>query len=138
MGQLKIFVHFIWTTKEKIPFLYSKELRFKMWRHIFTNASQKNINTIFVSGYNNHCHCLVEMPGNLTVYKVIQLLKGESSHWINEQKLLKYHFDWDDDYLALSVSASKLSQVKQFIENQEKYHESVTFEQEMQGVDTIL
>jgi hypothetical protein len=42
----------------------------------------------------DHTHALVDLPTNLTIEELVKLLKGSSSHWINEQKLLKGRFAW--------------------------------------------
>jgi REP element-mobilizing transposase RayT len=42
----------------------------------------------------DHSYALVDLPTNLTIEELIKLLKGSSSHWINEQKLLKDRFAW--------------------------------------------
>ncbi|RZL36911.1 MAG: hypothetical protein EOO96_06025 [Pedobacter sp.] len=38
--------------------------------------------------------------------KIAKLIKGESAHWINKNKLLPENFIWQDDYFAVSVSES--------------------------------
>jgi len=40
----------------------------------------------------DHTHALVDLPTNLTIEQVVQLLKGSSSHWINENRLLRGRF----------------------------------------------
>ena len=49
----------------------------------------------------------------------MQLLKGESSFWINKNKLTKEKFEWQDEYFAVSVSESLIDQVRDYIKNQE-------------------
>jgi hypothetical protein len=34
-----------------------------------------------------------------------QLIKGESSYWINKNSLVKGSFEWADEYYAVSVKA---------------------------------
>jgi REP element-mobilizing transposase RayT len=58
------------------------------------------------------------------------LIKGESSFWVNKQKILKGKFEWQDEYIALSVSESGISKVRQYIANQEEHHRKKTFTQE--------
>jgi len=36
-----------------------------------------------------HVHTLIDLPTNKTIEEVVQLFKGGSSHWINEEKLLR-------------------------------------------------
>jgi len=65
-----------------------------------------------------------------TISKVTQLLKGESSHWVNNQGLLKGKFEWQDEYIAVSVGESTVGKVREYISNQHEHHRTRTFAQE--------
>ena len=60
----------------------------------------------------------------------MQLIKGESSFWVNKQKLIKSKFEWQDEYFAISVSESQVKAVRKYILNQEEHHKKKTFKQE--------
>jgi len=60
----------------------------------------------------------------------MQLIKGESSFWINKHDLIKQKFEWQDEYFAVSVSESGIDKVREYIKNQEAHHHKKTFEQE--------
>ena len=60
----------------------------------------------------------------------MQLLKGESSFWINKNNLCKEHFEWQDEYFAVSVSESMIENVRNYIRNQEKHHQKKSFIEE--------
>lgn len=60
----------------------------------------------------------------------MQLIKGESSFWINKQGLTQDKFEWQDDYFAVSVSESVIDKVREYIKNQEIHHSKKTFQQE--------
>ena len=130
MPFVKVYIHFVWSTKNRVPFLDSLELRLKLWLHIKNNAKQKGIFIDFVNGYSDHCHCLVSLGIDQTIQKVMQLIKGESSFWINKEKLTKQKFEWQDEYFAVSVSESILEKTRNYIKNQEEHHKTKTFQQE--------
>jgi putative transposase len=130
MPFVKVYIHFVWSTKNRYPFLNTKELRLKVWNHILENARKKGIFIDFVNGYDDHCHCLVSLGVDQTIQKVVQLIKGESSHWINQQGLTKEKFEWQDEYFAVSVSESLLDIVRNYIKNQETHHQKKTFQDE--------
>ena len=130
MPFIKVYIHFVWSTKNRVPYLETKELRQKVWKHIRENAKEKGIFIDFVNGYNDHCHCLVSLGSNQTIEKVIQLIKGESSFWINKNGLTKEKFEWQDEYFAVSVSESMIEIVRNYIRNQEEHHSKKTFQQE--------
>lgn len=130
MPFVKVYIHFVWSTKNRVPFLDSFELRQKVWQHIRTNAKQKGIFVDFVNGYSDHCHCLVSLGIDQTIQKVMQLIKGESSFWINKEGLTNKKFEWQDEYFAVSVSESIVEKTRDYIKNQEEHHKTKTFQQE--------
>jgi hypothetical protein len=83
-----------------------------------------------VNGYADHCHCLVSLGTDQTIQKVIQMIKGECSRWINKEGLTKDKFDWQDEYFAVSVSESQLNRVRNYIKKQEEHHKKKTFQDE--------
>jgi len=83
-----------------------------------------------INGYEEHLHCLISLGKGQTISQVVQLIKGESSFWINKNALCEDKFQWQDDYYAVSVSESIFPKVVKYIKNQEKYHEGKSFEEE--------
>ncbi|MDR7129794.1 REP element-mobilizing transposase RayT [Algoriphagus sp. 4150] len=130
MPFIKVYIHFVWSTKNRLPYLNSKELRLKVWDHIRENSKSKGIFLDFVSGYSDHCHCLVSLGVDQTIQKVLQLIKGESSFWINKNQLTAEKFEWQDEYFAVSVSESMLGTVRKYIKNQEEHYKTKTFHDE--------
>jgi len=94
------------------------------------NAREKGIFIDIINGYEEHCHCLISLGINQTMSRIMQLLKGESSNWINKHNLCKRKFEWQEEYFAVSVSESVINKVRAYIKNQEGHHKRKTFEQE--------
>jgi putative transposase len=129
MPFIKIWVHLVWATKNRVPLL-TKDMRQQVFKHIKENGMEKNIYVDFVNGHIDHVHCLISLNANQTIAKILQLLKGESSFWINKNNLCKQYFDWQDEYFAVSVSESGVDAVREYIKNQETHHAKKTFEEE--------
>ena len=130
MPFVKVYLHCVWSTKNRIPYLDSIELRQKVWNHIRENAIQKGIYIDFINGYSDHCYCLISLGVDQNIQKVIQLIKGESSFWINKNELTKEKFQWQEEYFAVSVSESILDKVREYIKNQEEHHKKKSFQEE--------
>jgi REP element-mobilizing transposase RayT len=130
MPFIKVYIHFVWSTKNRIPYLNSIELRQKVWRHMRENAKEKGIFIDFINGYSDHCHCLISLGADQSIQKIMQLIKGESSFWINKNGLTKSKFEWQDEYFAVSVSESIIDKVRSYIKNQEEHHSKKTFQEE--------
>ncbi|HOW25480.1 MAG TPA: IS200/IS605 family transposase [Bacteroidales bacterium] len=131
MGYTKIWIHIVWTTKNRRPLLI-KEVRSVIFDHIKQYALKKSIYIDSLNGHLEHIHCLVSMGSGQNVEEVLRLLKGESSHWINQSKLLKEKFEWQDEYFAVSVSESAVDRVRRYIKNQEEHHRKKSFTEEYQ------
>ncbi|NML56093.1 IS200/IS605 family transposase [Chryseobacterium cheonjiense] len=132
MPFIKVYIHVVFSTKNRIPYLNTTALRLKVWKHIKENASEKRIFVDVVNGYSDHCHCLISLGSDQNIGKVIQLLKGESSFWINKNQLTKTKFAWQEEYFAVSVSESMVDTVRNYIIHQEKHHQKKTFAEECQ------
>lgn len=134
MPHIKVYIHFVWSTKNRVPYLNSSALRKKVWQHIANNARSKGIFVAFVNGYADHCHCLISLGVDQTIQKVVNLIKGESSHWINKNNLTSQKFEWQNDYYAVSVSEPALDKVREYIKNQEEHHRRKSFQEECEEI----
>jgi len=86
MGFVKIWVHLVWTTKKREPIL-TREIRREIFKHIRENAERKGIYIDFINGHLEHVHCLISLGSGQSIDKIMMLLKGESSHWINQSDI---------------------------------------------------
>ena len=134
MSWVRVYMHMVFSTKNREPFLHSKELRKQVFQHIKKNAEEKGIWLECVNGYQDHTHCLISLGKEQTISKVAQLIKGESSFWINQNKLTENKFVWQDDYWVVGVSESHLKSVRKYIHNQEEHHSKKTFTEEVYGM----
>ena len=78
----------------------------------------------------DHTHAVIDLPTNHSIEEVLKLFKGASSHWINEQKMIRGHFTWGRGYGAFSVSHSNFDAVVCYVLNQEEHHRKNSFAEE--------
>ena len=129
MGYVKIWIHLVWTTKNREPSL-THESRKDIFFHIRENVEKKGIYVDFINGYLEHVHCLISLKSSQNIDKIMMLLKGESSFWINKNKIFHKRFEWQDEYFAVSVSESVVNRVRDYIKNQEEHHRKISFQEE--------
>ena len=129
MSYVRIWVHCVWGTKKRVPFLSADNKR-DILDHIKENAKLKGIYIDFINGDKDHIHCIISLKADEMLSKTIQLIKGESSYWINKNGLTKGKFEWADEYYAVSVSESQIDKVRDYIKNQEEHHRRKTWEEE--------
>ena len=129
MPYLRIWIHLVWSTKSREKII-NKELKPILLDHIKQNAKTKEIYIDFFNCVEDHIHLIISPGSDQTISKVVQLIKGESSFWVNKEKLLKSKFEWQDEYIAVSVSESMINKVRDYIKNQEEHHRIKSFEEE--------
>lgn len=129
MSFVKVMIHAVWGTKNRYPLLID-EVRQKIIQHIKQNAQIKRIYIDTINGHDDHLHCLFALNADMTISKVMQLIKGESAFWVNKEKITKTKFEWADEYFAVSVSESIIDRVRMYINKQEEHHKRITFKQE--------
>ncbi len=78
----------------------------------------------------DHIHCLFLLNPQKSVTEVIKQIKGSSSHYFNHNNLILEKFAWQVGFATFSVSESVVEKVFQYIENQKKHHQKMTFLQE--------
>ncbi|MBV8388861.1 MAG: IS200/IS605 family transposase [Mucilaginibacter sp.] len=130
MSFVKIWVHLVFATKNREPLL-AKNFRYDLYDHIIQNCKEKEIYLQTVNGYTDHIHCLISLGKDQNISKVSQLIKGESSFWVNQNDLSESKFGWQDDYFAVSVSESQVETIAKYIKNQEQHHSKKSFDDEV-------
>jgi putative transposase len=132
MSYVRVWIHAVFATKHRQPLL-TDSFKPRLCRHIEENARQKQLFLDCVNGSRDHLHCLFQLGKTCSVAETLLLIKGESSHWANRELPASERFSWQDDYFAVSVSESRVGQVRAYIHNQEEHHRIVTFEQEAEA-----
>jgi len=129
MSYVKIWVHAVWSTKNREPWLAGPNFQ-EMCEHIVVNAADKSIFIDTIIGYDEHIHTLMLLNQEYSIARQMQLIKGESSKWANKVGLIDAHFGWAVKYFAASVSGRKVPTVRAYIKKQQAHHANVTFAEE--------
>ena len=137
MSFVRLWVHVVFSTKNREPIL-SAEVRKRLCEHIRQNAQKNRIFLDSINGWSEHLHLLLSLGREQNIAKVAMLLKGESSHWFNEQGFVRGKLHWQDDYFALSVSQSLVGKVREYIEGQEVHHSAKPFSEEYETLRKIV
>jgi len=125
----RCWLHMIWETLRREPML-DRRAAAKASTNLTEYSCEKGIYMKMNYLNADHTHALIDLPTNLNIEQVVQLLKGGSSHWINHNRLIKGRFAWGRGYGAFSVSHSDLDRVCKYISNQEDHHRKRTFADE--------
>lgn len=122
-------LHVVWGVKKRQQLL-SADIRPSVLEHIRANATENSISLDFINCHLDHFHGLLSLGRDQNIQQIVKLLKGESSHWINQQRLTPGRFLWQQEYFAGSVSESQLLRVREYIRNQDYHHRNRDFQHE--------
>jgi putative transposase len=131
MLQVYLYVHVIWSVAERAKLL-TKPVRVVLFTHLRKYGEERGIRILKVDGADEHAHLLLQLHPAQNLSQVLRQLKSESEEWLNSAQLLKTPFSWSDELIAYSVSPGSLQQVMGFIDRQEEYHLSKSFESEIE------
>jgi REP element-mobilizing transposase RayT len=126
----RCWLHVVWATLERKPLL-SKQAAVKLSAYLTDYAREKGIYMRINYVNADHVHALIDLPANRPIEEALQLLKGSSSHWVNENNLVAGKFGWQRGYGAFSVSHSGVEEVGAYIANQEEHHRRRSFMDEL-------
>ena len=126
----RCWLHMVWATLDRRPLL-SKPAAVQLSGYLNEYSREKGIYVRINFVNTDHVHALIDLPTNRTIEETAQLLKGSSSHWVNEQDLLPGKFAWLRGYGAFSVSHSGVEVVGRYIANQEAHHQKKGFSEEL-------
>ena len=122
----QLYVHCVFAVKfRKAVLETSWDQRLRLY--ITGTVQNSGHKMIAINNVFDHLHFFVGLNPNQSISKMMQLAKGDSSEWINKQKLTSSKFQWQGGYGAFSHSKSQIDAVVKYIHNQQEHHKTVTF-----------
>jgi putative transposase len=126
------YVHIVFSTKQRLKLIH-EGIQPKLWAYMAGVAKNHGMYAVAIGGMEDHAHALVDLGPTLGIAKVVQVLKANSSRWMNEHR--KPRFEWQEGYFACSVSKSQIAAVRQYITNQKNHHRKMD---STQGFELLL
>jgi putative transposase len=81
----------------------------------------------------DHLHVLCRLSRTVSLAKLVETMKTESSKWVKRHERGASGFQWQTGYAVFSVSASNCGSVKRYIETQDDHHRVKTFQDELRA-----
>ena len=78
----------------------------------------------------DHSHILIGLHPTVSISEITQLIKANSSKFINERRWMRGKFNWQDGFGAFTYSKSQIDAVVNYIRNQPEHHQNRTFQKE--------
>jgi putative transposase len=122
----RIHIHLIFSTKERRKII-ADDIQPELWSYMAGICRNQGMTAIAINGTDDHAHALFHLPPSMALARAVNLLKANSSKWMNERGK---RFAWQEGYGAFSVSESNTVAVAEYVRNQKLHHQKMTFEEE--------
>ncbi|MBI5541018.1 MAG: IS200/IS605 family transposase [Bacteroidia bacterium] len=110
--------------------LLTESIRNEVFSNMSDLLTNKKHKTIIINGYLDHVHVFLSINPTVSISDVVSDLKRSSSLFINDKKLVKGKFQWQEGYGAFSYSKSHVENVYNYILNQKEHHQKRPFREE--------
>jgi REP element-mobilizing transposase RayT len=106
------------------------EWKDELYKYITGIVQNNKHKLIAINGTANHIHVFVGYKPHQLIPDLLQDIKGDSSKWINDKRLVYGKFQWQQGYGVFSYSHSHIDRVVKYIMNQEEHHKRKSFREE--------
>jgi REP element-mobilizing transposase RayT len=110
--------------------LISGEWKDELHKYIAGIIKGKDQKPLIVNGMPDHIHAFVGLRPSTAISDLVRDIKNNSSNFVNDRKLVRGKFAWQEGYGAFSYGHSQIDRVYKYILNQEDHHKRTTFREE--------
>ncbi len=113
--------------------LIEESIREEVQKYISGIISNHGHKSLAIYCMPDHSHILIGLSPKQSLSDLVRDIKASSSKWINEKKLTKTHFQWQNGYGAFTYGKTQLPTITDYILNQKEHHRKRTFKEEYIG-----
>ena len=125
----QIYIQTVFAVKHRFGLIHT-EWKTELYRYMTGIVQNQGHKLLAINGMPDHVHVFIGLNPKQAISDLLQDLKGDSSKWINAQRLTKGRFEWQSGYGAFSYGQSQIDSVVRYISNQEEHHRKRTFLEE--------
>src|SRR5947199_4616481 len=111
----QIYLHIIFSTKERHPFLHDPSIRDESHKYLGATCNNLDCPNLRVGGVADHVHILCRLGRSITVADLVRELKRESSKWVKGQAPSLSDFAWQNGDGAFPVSPGHVVSLSEYI-----------------------
>ena len=110
--------------------MQDEPFRDEMFRMLAHRVKESGCVSASVGGFTDHVHLLAGLSRTMTIAKLVENVKTETSKWAKDATRGTSFFAWQSGYGAFSVSHSQRNVVDSYIRNQAVHHSSMSYQDE--------
>jgi len=122
----QIHIQFIFAVKYRMA-LIGTSWKNELHQYITGIIQNKSHKMLQVNSMPDHLHMLIGFRPDENMSQLAQIVKSESTKWINANHLCPRKFSWQESFGGFSYSKSHVPNVIRYIQNQEAHHRKQTF-----------
>jgi len=126
---LQIHYHIVFSTKNRIPCLKTSNQE-KLYKYIWGILKKKRCYLYRINGTEDHLHLLIHLHPSVSLSSLVKDIKLASSDFIKRESLFPEFTGWQKGYGAFTHHVHDKHRLIDYIKNQEKHHEKLTWRQE--------
>ena len=130
MSKVAAYYHIVFCTKNRemtLPLQHIEDL----YRFIWKIISDSKCTLIRIGGIQNHVHILHDLNPVVSLSKLLQNIKANSSGWLMHDVRFPCFAGWATGYYASTISPEQRHTVIEYIRNQREHHLRRPFSEEM-------
>jgi REP element-mobilizing transposase RayT len=126
-------LHIVFSTKHRRPLL-DTTVEPELFAYLAKVCDTLCCSSHAIGAADDHLHLACSLSRGVTVSKLIQEIKQDSSKWIKSKGVRFTDFAWQNGYGAFSVGQSQLDDLRGYIRNQREHHRRVSFQEEYREI----
>lgn len=124
-----LYIHFVFTTINRLPLIDEKN-RIRIEKYVTGIVNNNSCQLYAIYANPEHVHFLVSRSPDIDEETLATIIANSSANFINENRLCKENFAWQDSCSAFSVSKKDVDKVCKYILNQREHHKRKSFAEE--------
>ncbi|MCC7532877.1 MAG: IS200/IS605 family transposase [Bacteroidia bacterium] len=102
----------------------------KLYQYITGIVQNKEQKMLAINGVQDHIHIFINLKPSCCISDLVREIKKSSTNFINDNKLTKHKFQWQNGYGVFSYSHSHIDRVAKYVMNQKEHHKKQSFKHE--------
>jgi REP element-mobilizing transposase RayT len=128
-----VLLHIVFSTKHRRPWI-DAAIEQELFKYLATVCKTLGCSSHGIGGADDHVHIACSLSRTVTVSKLVQELKQDSSKWIKTKGERLADFSWQNGYGAFSVGQSQLDDLRGYIATQREHHQRISFQDEYRRI----
>jgi len=128
-----ILLHIVFSTKHRQLWI-DEHIEAELVKYLATACRTLECLSHAIGAADDHIHIACSLSRTLTVSKLVQEIKQDSSKWMKPKGERYTEFAWQNGYGAFSIGQSQLRDLRAYITNQREHHRRTTFQDEFRQI----